>query len=289
MFSSWSRLAPGGNAGSRQDARALQPTCDGDTMHLEDGRSVQRAVEQIQQHAADIRKEAGMLGIAASPGSSGARSRVQEHVEAATLAAGDARRLLERPGGITGLVLPSEQHARDLTQQKLEDTLAGATKALELARGDFEAADRAYASRGASNPTDEPDRRSAAGAELYSTEPQQQLQQRAITDAEVELHAQIVSETTDQMANLTQSFRSLQRAMVDLAEHTQAQGETLESIETHVARSMEDTGNATELLADASQRQQQSNRWLFWLLLFAFVLAIIVMVTVWQHSRRHHR
>lgn len=287
-------------AGSLQDVEHIHPPREGDPMYFDECIKVQRAVKRIQQHTADIRKEAILISAASCAGDPEAKQRVQEHVKAATIAAEEARRLLERPGGLVGVAPANNLKLRELTQQKLNDNLTSASKAFEMAWQEFQVAAAAFANRGTTNAATSPfNVGGVASVEMHfidnvnpTTEEtlfrhQQQQQQRDITDAEVEAHAQIVSETADQMSSINQNIRALQRAMVDLAEHTQAQGETLESIESHVARSMDNTHDATELLTNASQRQQQGNKLLFWVLLLALVLAIVVMLAVWHHSHAH--
>lgn len=258
---------------------------------------MQKAVKYIQQCASEVRKEANLLVAAGSSlGGPGARTRVQEHVRLATCSGDEARRLLDRFRGITG-VAASEQQFRQLQYQKLKENLSGAMKVLEEAWRDFEEAEeRARKDAQATSPP--PRAGAAAGVELADAamhEPlpvprqqQHQSQQQVVTDAEIEAHSQIVSETANQISSVSNDIRALQRAMVDLAEHTESQGTVLDSIESNVARASERATNATELLTNASRQQQRGIRWVFWLLLAATVIAGIVVAAVVHHSAQHH-
>lgn len=273
-------------------ARTLKAR-DGDSAYLEDTRKVTEAVQRIQQLAADVRKESSMLGTAQSY--AGSKKKVEEAVRLAKSVAEEARRRLQGLA-VAGVTDVSEQKHRQLQQQKLTENLMGATRALEAASRAYEAADAERARRvsvAASGPGGPATNGTAPGVELHAMDAAaagseagsgqqalRMLQDTDVSQAEVETHAAIVEEYTEQISSLSQDIKDLQRAMVDLADHTRAQGEVLDDIESNLSRATDNTGGATEQLVAASQQQRRGTKWILWLMLLATLIAATVIIVV---------
>lgn len=264
---------------------------DGDSAYMEDSRKVQQSVLQIQQHAAAIRKEASLLSTAATY--NGNKSNVQEAVRASKASAVEAKRLLEG-FAVAGGGSVSEQKMRGLQQQKLTENLIGATKSLDSAWKMYEAAeiektrraqDAAHSPVASANTNVVDVELHAMTVDVEVGQQQTQLQECDVIEAEVAHHVAMVDEFTSGISSLHSEMWQLQQCMVDLAEHTQAQGEQLDSIETNMTNALESTEGATAQLTTASHRQQMGNR-LFYLLLGinALVAASIVFVVVVRHN-----
>lgn len=273
----------------------------GDGAYMEDHRKIQEAVRHIQQHASEIRKEARLLATA--HGHATQRQKVQDAVRAARSSEEEARRLLQ--GLSIGTVsTPVEQNMRRLTQQKLSENLVGAARAVEESWKAYEAAHVEAAARPASAAVSvtgadrKPvtSRRGVDGVEMRdlgssddeersSGQRQAQLQDLDVSEAEVETHAAIVEEMVNDVTSLNSEIRGLQRAMVDLASTTVAQGETLDCIESHMGVAADSTQGATEQLVIASRSQSRSQKCLLVLVALCFVLsAIIICIVVSRHG-----
>ncbi|CAJ1349972.1 unnamed protein product, partial [Effrenium voratum] len=98
--------------------------------------------------------------------------------------------------------------------------------------------------------------------------------------AEVKLHAAIVEEYLQEVSTLEEDVQGLQEALVDLARHTQAQNEMLDNISEYTAASSVAVAGATDQLTQASNAQRRGSSLLYWLLLFAAVLAAILIFVV---------
>jgi len=276
--------------GPKQDVGAGAATalksCDGDgVVYMGDSQKIQEAVKQIQHHASDIRKEAGLVGTASTHVA--CRGKVQNAVREAKSAAEDAKRLLRGLAVCTGGT-PNERDLRRLTQQKLKENLTGASKGLEAALKQYEAAEvEAVKSREVAHAI--PTSSSSSGLEMGEVAADIEearlggSQLRAledVTQAEVDTHAAIAEEYVAEVRNLEQDIKGLQRVMVDLADHAHSQGETLDNIEANMLTAAHHTGEATEQLVVASRYQKSYNKKLMWLLALVFILATTVLVIV---------
>eukprot|EP00438_Fugacium_kawagutii_P004898 Skav229211 [mRNA] locus=scaffold2439:84899:86236:+ [translate_table: standard] len=102
--------------------------------------------------------------------------------------------------------------------------------------------------------------------------------------AELKIHSAIVDEYTQDISTLAQDVRGLQQAMRDLSMMTKVQGEELDSIEANFLDSQRDTGRANEELNQASGLQRRGSKLVYWLLLLAAVLAVILIFVVVHRS-----
>jgi len=101
-----------------------------------------------------------------------------------------------------------------------------------------------------------------------------------VREAEADVHTAIVEEYVQEIAQISSSISSLQRAMVDLAEHAQAQGVTLDVIEANMSSATHSTDGAAEQLTQASRQQRTGTRLIFWMLALAVLLAVVLVAIV---------
>jgi len=266
---------------------------DGDSAYVEDFRQVSEAVKRIQQHAAEIRKETSVLGTAHSYACG--RKKVQDVVHSAREAMDEAKRRLQRFSSSGGGSI-SEQKTRGLMQQKLGENLMASTKSLEAAFHDFEKAAAERDRREAASSGVAGGARAAGSVELGAMDgpgdveaARQRLQLEEIdlvSQAEAETHTAIVDEYVQEISTLQQDIQGLQRAMVDLAEHAQAQGEVLDNIESNTLRAVESSVGAREQLTQAAQTHRRGTKLIYWLLLLAVILATVVMMVAVHKGRQ---
>lgn len=252
-------------------------------------------MKKIQQYTADIRRETSMLTTAHSY-AGGQKKKVQEAAQAAKATMLEARRLLEGfPTGGGGSV--SEQNHRRLTQQKLTENLMGASKALEAAFRAYEVAEVERQRRDAAEAAAASSGRGSgvAGVEMGAMDAspsaveagrlgQQQVQDMDVGEAEADVHTAIVEEYVQEISQISNSISVLQKAMVDLAEHAQAQGTTLDVIEANMSSAIQSTDGATEQLTHASRNHRTGTKLIFWLLLLAVIIVVALIVIV---ARKH--
>lgn len=266
----------------------------GDAFEAE-SRKVQEAVQKIQRHAGDIRKEANLLSTAPAHGMGKGSERAQAAVREAKStndAALVALQGLSRAttGGADGQSLSvEEQNSRKFMHQKLTENLVASMKALDEAFRAYESAEaEALRKRtaestmatplvAACSPGLEPSLPSAPdGADLEAgRQSQAQRQEQDVLPAEAEMHAAIAEEYAKDLTNLNQDMRTLQRAMVDLADVTASQGELLDNIEANMAQAAETTEQANEQLVIATQQQRRGTKRFMWLLVIAGSAAAI--------------
>lgn len=265
-------------------------TLGGDSVYVEDTRKIQDTVKRIQQYASDIRKEARN---ADGPHAAASQKKVQDIVRTTKTAEDEAKRMLQSLA-VSGAGTPSEQNMRRLTQQKLSESLVQAVKAFGDSWKAYETAVAESTARGKQKVV--PQGRSNIGVEMFDVagthapdvedqQMQRQQQELDVTEAEVETHTAIVEEMVQDVTSLNSEIRGLQRAMVDLAQTTTAQGETLDSIESHMSRSVTDTSGATEQLVQASTSQRQGNKMLCCMVVVCLILCISIIIVV---LLKHH-
>jgi len=243
-------------------------------------------VKRIQQYTADIRRETSMLATAHSY--AGGKKKVQEAAQAAKATMLEAKKLLEGfPTGGGGAL--SEQNHRRLTRQKLTENLMGASKSLEASFRAYEVAEAERQRRDAAAAAEAADPAAAGrgSVEMHAMERAeagrpgpQQIQEMDVSEAEADVHTAIVEEYAQEIAQISGSISSLQRAMVDLAEQAQAQGVTLDVIETNMSNATSSTAGASEQLTYASRHHRTGTKLVFWLLLLAVVIAVVLIVIV---------
>lgn len=240
---------------------------------------VSEAVKKIQQCTAEIRKEAHLLAPSTS---AAARQKVEATFHTGNQAVQDAKRRLEKlsyNGGDTF----GEQRNRSLMQQKLSENLTKGIRDLQVSLQVFEQAEK----RLSEVPTTT-SQRPSEDLEMGSLAGQQRLQATAdlVSEAELDVHTAIVEEYAQDISTLAQDVRGLQQAMTDLNFHTKVQGDLLDSIEGDFLSSTQNTANASEQLTQASHSQRRGSKFIYWLLLLAAVLAVIlIFVVVYRSSQ----
>merc|ERR1719487_3116526 len=157
-------------------------------------------------------------------------------------------------GGEAGQTLSvEEQNSRKFMHQKLTENLSASNKAVDQAFLAYEAA-AAEALRKQAAPTTmatplvtagtpglDPALPPADAADLEAGRESQEVAQELADPlpAETEIHTAIAEEYARDLTNLNQDMQNLQRAMVDMADLTTAQGETLDNIENNMSSAVE--------------------------------------------------
>merc|ERR1719401_3314946 len=168
-----------------------------------------------------------------------------------------------------------------LKHQKLSENLDRTSCELEAAWHTFAAADVAWAAREAAAEAaaeasggDDVERGTAAGLQLQETD--------VVAQAEVDFHAEMAEAYTSQVAEITESVHGLQRAMVDLAEHTRMQGETLDGIEASMGQPVDKTEAALDQLYVTENNQRRNMRWMLCLFLTVASVSATMVMSVWH-------
>jgi len=268
--------------------------------YVQDSKAVSEAVKQILQHCANIRRETDLLR---STGGSvnDHKTRVQEAETAAKVIMEEADTRLKSLPTCSGCST-SEQNHRRLTCQKLTENFVHASQTLETALHRFELAmterlrhDVAMASATSADGNhnsksgqheDEALSTMEAGEGLQLSQLQQQQQrQLEISQAEADMHATIVDEYAAGVTAVANGMASLQRAVVDLAEHAQAQGVTLGTIEGNMGNAASATEDASKQLSMTNHHHQAGTK-MFYRLMFlaAMIAASLIIIVVRRHG-----
>jgi len=229
------------------------------------------AVREIQQVVSAIRKEAQLMRTAPQPDT---RARMSCLADQGRRATREARRQLQELAS-TKLLQTS---ADTLQQRKLAENLQTAAAALEESWREFDLAEKQAQWSAPScadleacaEPSSQPHHSSLQKHELLSD----------VSEAELETHAQSVSEYARDVASLNGDVQSLQRAMVDLAQITVEQGETLQGITDNFENSQEHSKKALEQVALSDEKQRAGNKRLMFLLLATVSCCSLVVATV---------
>jgi len=228
------------------------------------------ALREALSCAAGLRKRAA--GLAARGVSREVREAAEAELHAGKAAIASAEAALsveEKPPGEI-----DNKQLRRLTRQRLQEGLAAASKQLEAAWKQFQSAEL-RASTSGSLDLEAPESWEARKAPLLQVE---------ATASVADLHAASVDDFARDVAAVAQSVQGVQRALVDLAAHAQAQGEVLDSIEISVSEVEHNTTGATEQLQITSRSQEQTFSRLLVAVLLAVLLALITSVTAAHRS-----
>jgi len=265
--------------------------------YAQDGKAVSEAIKQIQQHCADIRRETNMLSSNAGLINE-RKARVQEAEAAAKCAMLEADRRLKAFPTSNGCAT-SEQNHRRLTCQKLSESLVNASQTLESALHRFELAmaerlqrDAAIASATSADgkrysKSGHPDVEASSTMEAGegSQLSQQQQQQLDVSQAEADIHAAIADEYAAGVTSVANGMALLRRAMVDLAEHAQAQGLSLDTLESNMANAAVAAGDATKQLSKTDRYHRAGTKIFFRLLFLAAMIAAgLIIIVVRRHG-----
>lgn len=241
---------------------------------------IQGAIQAVQQHAAFMRKDASILATVRDRPSSA--QHVKQVIRVARETIAEAARLLHELDASSSKSLSDDKKLQLLTHRKLSENLGAASAELEQSWKVFAAAELAWESRQPSQassssidpPTqgDDLEAGRVVGVQLQEAE--------VVSQAEVDLHAAIADEFAKDITELAHNMRGMQRVLLDLAEHTQAQGETLSGIEANMCQAVDKTDAATQQLAKTEQAQRKGMRWTICLLLIVLCVSGTVAATV---------
>lgn len=162
----------------------------------------------------------------------------------------------------------SAQQLHRVKEQKLRENLQKLSKDLSDAWGQWLKAEEAWQKSGASAPAAATESMQGEG-----TEAQMQRQAEEVSTGEVQFHAAMVDEYVQDVATVSQNVRDMQRALLDLALLTEAQGGVLDNIEKGMEQASASTDGAVRELR-ITQSNQMSYRRLLCMVLVALLIAV---------------
>lgn len=289
--------------------------------YTEQQKRAQDAVKNIQNHVAEIQKQTQQLNFPNAIASVGeTRPKVQEAVKAAQDIAQEADALLKGIIVDAKGVSTQEQNMRKAKQQKLTESLNQSAAAVQVALKAYERREaelslkaaeeaqtsastsastlsstssrpmgKAHARGGKSNARQFDPNDAKAMVELEQGGfPQRgvSLQAMETSEAEVDMHGELVTEFTQEVTTLEEDVRSLAHSMRQVAGMVQDQGEVLDNIETNMGNAEEDSAGATEQLVQASQTQQRGTKRIWYLLAVVMLLSIILVCILIARAKR---
>eukprot|EP00812_Abedinium_dasypus_P013050 NODE_655_length_1424_cov_298.132944.p1 GENE.NODE_655_length_1424_cov_298.132944~~NODE_655_length_1424_cov_298.132944.p1 ORF type:complete len:314 (+),score=47.28 NODE_655_length_1424_cov_298.132944:281-1222(+) len=289
LRASMAARAANGNQPRRSSESAASP-------YAWDCRKIQDAAQQIQRLAADVRKETSLLATPASGSSRQAGDRAVEELERQALTtAEEAGKILE---GLPNIAPASEQAKCRLTQSKFRENIAEAMKSFEAAKLAFGTARARMPSPGSapmvasgagSGRTTSPnlaafgavemelESRGNLGAALLPLQAQEEMLDE-VTEAECDVHNDIVQGYTNDILAVEQDIRGLQRVMVDLAEHANAQGQPLASIQQHMEEAVVSSASAAQEVVQANRSQRGNAKQVACMLIAATLIVLGVLL-----------
>lgn len=276
---SFGRLTPADGA-----ARLLGPTPPRSRSAAEDlADKVQASIQTIRRHSADIRKTAKSLNFTRNASSSAVHWKQVYRVSRDFVA--DTRRNLHELDPNTSSSSSDERKLQPLMHSKLVENLEQASEELEQSWQVFTAAEAAWAAQQQGQQTELAACASAASAELEEGRGPGALSMKdaeAVAAAELDMHNAIAEEYAREVAALAQNMHGLQRAMVDLAQHTASQGETLEGIESQMEEAADKTAKAVQQVAATEEAQRNSQKWLLCVMAVVLCVSATVITSVWH-------
>lgn len=98
-----------------------------------------------------------------------------------------------------------------------------------------------------------------------------------ISEAEVAMHTDLIRETAQDIDQINANTADLNYVMRTMAELTHDQGQVIDNIESNMASAEEDSRGATVQLVQAASTQQTGIKRIWWILLFALVVMIVLV------------
>lgn len=306
------------NDASRPNASKRKPLLD--TRDAPDIQRVQEAVRKMRTAASDIQKEARAIGAPGRVARGvRRRPEERQRDEESRQKVDQAYRMAQGAGEEAGSLLKEIDAAGEaakgqkgrLFHQKLSEELKSATDAVALAFEAYDALARELAGAAGEGSeltayTESPELPrgqvpAAAMAPAQAAAPsrglvasffsrgassaaapmaQSQVLEPEVSDAEVATQVAVVDEYVTAVTSVSKEVGLLHGAMQDLAAHTVAQGQVLDTIDGNVAESRAATSDANVELVAAEQKQQWGNKCLVCVLCSVVTLSIIVIVVV---------
>lgn len=162
----------------------------------------------------------------------------------------------------------SAQQLHRVKEQKLRENLQKLSKDLSDAWGQWLKAEEAWQKSVASAPAAAPESMQSEGDEA-----QMQRQAEEVSTGEVQFHAAMVDEYVQDVATVSQNVRDMQRALLDLALLTEAQGGVLDNIEKGMEQASASTDGAVRELR-ITQSNQMSYRRILCMVLVALLIGV---------------
>ncbi|CAJ1335639.1 unnamed protein product, partial [Effrenium voratum] len=174
------------------------------------------------------------------------------------------------------------QQLHKLKEQKFRESVDKLSKELSDVWAQWQEAEEAWRARAASDPeAAEPASLEEAAPDL---EQAQVARQEEVSAGEIQLHAAMVDEYVQDVSNLSQNMRDMQRALLDLARITEAQGGSLDNIEKGMEQASASTDGAARELRVTHDRQTSMRKTLCMLLLALMLAAAICTAAARQRS-----
>ncbi|CAJ1414066.1 unnamed protein product [Effrenium voratum] len=172
------------------------------------------------------------------------------------------------------------QQLHKLKEQKIRESVDKLSKELSDVWAEWQA-EEAWRARAASDPEAEPASLEEAAPDL---EQAQVARQEEVSAGEIQLHAAMVDEYVQDVSNLSQNMRDMQRALLDLAHITEAQAGSLDNIEKGMEQASASTDGAARELRVTHDRQTSMRKTLCMLLLALMLAAAICTAAARQRS-----
>lgn len=185
-----------------------------------------------------------------------------------------------------------------LQKQKLGESVEQCQVALRKALADFEAREQVLVAESpvhsttssfaemkqpyfTGHPSENDRQQPLLGANhVEVTSLQQVVVERPVSDAELQIHTAVVSETVDQVAVIARETRILNEVMSEVADLTVDQSDVIDSIANHVTNIVDNTGDAIPELEEANRRHSRQNKRTWILLLIAVILAALLIAVL---------
>merc|ERR1712150_395141 len=104
-----------------------------------------------------------------------------------------------------------------------------------------------------------------------------------VSQAEVEMHNEIVNKYSEDVTKLAKNMQGLQRALLDLADQTHMQGETLDNIEAQISQASSSSSSAVRQVEITSRahwkKLKRTSMMLFYTVLILAVFLTVIKLT----------
>ncbi|CAK9021879.1 unnamed protein product [Durusdinium trenchii] len=231
----------------------------------------EEAVEAALKTA--VKESTALKRLALTPGfeiEAAAREAEASHAKAQRALAEATQMLQVMAQSVVKNDLPAQQLHR-VKEQKLRENLQKLSKDLSDAWSQWLKSKEAKRSAAAAASSDLAENAAASHPEEAQTQTQRQIEE--VSAGEVDLHAAMVDEYVQDVAAVSQNMKDMQRALLDLALMTQAQGEVLDNIERGMEQASASTDGAARELR-VTQRNQMSVRRILCMVIVAMLLAV---------------
>jgi len=287
------RLAqPGGRQAvvARSGHGSGTPTDPNDAVYSEISAQIKAGFDTLQARVKKIRRAA--VGINDSPAEKhhDLRTQVQEEMRNGVREVGEIRALLASARADAGGAGPSGDWWNRQVD-KFGKGLAKTLEELEASGQQFAEALEAYQRQAQERTV--ADRRRSEEAGLF--DPQESMPddlreamqgavtaQVGVSPAELELQEQLIRERNDDIQDIHKELGAIHSLYRELATEVVAQNDAINSIETNMIRSADESGQAVEQLAIASKSLEKGQKLLWIIAALTAIAVILICILIWK-------